>query len=162
MEFLNTTNLAICILYSVYRYSIYKEYLNYLLLLSNVQNSVRTHCVNSLACQYLKHLLKNTRQMLIYSSFHYQCLCQTEIVYLCFGFQMEKEEQVRKIKSRHNEELVSLMGHFPSKKELEDWIYSKSKEINSTRERLNKMKSATLFNDLFFYKHLYNSSSLLE
>lgn len=52
---------------------------------------------------------------------------------------MEKEEQVRKIKSRHNEELVSLMGHFPSKKELEDWIYSKSKEINSTRERLNKM-----------------------
>uniref|UniRef100_A0A8C1PLT3 RAD50 homolog, double strand break repair protein n=1 Tax=Cyprinus carpio TaxID=7962 RepID=A0A8C1PLT3_CYPCA len=52
---------------------------------------------------------------------------------------MEKEEQVRKIKSRHNEELVSLMGHFPSKKELEDWIYSKSKEINSTRDRLNKM-----------------------
>uniref|UniRef100_A0A671KYP3 DNA repair protein RAD50-like n=1 Tax=Sinocyclocheilus anshuiensis TaxID=1608454 RepID=A0A671KYP3_9TELE len=52
---------------------------------------------------------------------------------------MEKEEQVRTISSRHNEELVSLMGHFPSKKELEDWIYSKSKEINSTRDRLNKM-----------------------
>uniref|UniRef100_A0A8C1F538 RAD50 homolog, double strand break repair protein n=1 Tax=Cyprinus carpio carpio TaxID=630221 RepID=A0A8C1F538_CYPCA len=65
---------------------------------------------------------------------------------------MEKEEQVRKIKSRHNEELVSLMGHFPSKKELEDWIYSKSKEINSTRDRLNKMKSVTLFNDLFFLR----------
>uniref|UniRef100_A0A8C1C4J7 RAD50 homolog, double strand break repair protein n=1 Tax=Cyprinus carpio carpio TaxID=630221 RepID=A0A8C1C4J7_CYPCA len=52
---------------------------------------------------------------------------------------IEKEEQVRKIKSRHNEELVSLLGHFPSKKELEDWIYSKTKEINSTRERLSKM-----------------------
>ncbi|RXN26699.1 DNA repair RAD50 [Labeo rohita] len=55
---------------------------------------------------------------------------------------IEKDEQVRKIKSRHNEELVSLLGHFPSKKELEDWIYSKSKEINSTRERLSKMKQS--------------------
>ncbi|KAK9955837.1 hypothetical protein ABG768_015687 [Culter alburnus] len=52
---------------------------------------------------------------------------------------MDKEEQVRKIKSRHNEELVSLLGHFPSKRELEDWIHSKSREINSTRERLSKM-----------------------
>ncbi|KAK5858806.1 hypothetical protein PBY51_002921 [Eleginops maclovinus] len=50
----------------------------------------------------------------------------------------EKEEQVRKIKSRHSEELVSLLGHFPNKRELEDWIYSKSKEINSTRDRLAK------------------------
>lgn len=57
---------------------------------------------------------------------------------------MDKEEQVRKIKSRHNEELVSLLGHFPSKRELEDWIYSKTREINSTRERLSKMKSVTL------------------
>ncbi|XP_016392538.1 DNA repair protein RAD50 [Sinocyclocheilus rhinocerous] len=55
------------------------------------------------------------------------------------SLKMEKEEQVRKIKSRHNEELVSLLGHFPSKKELQDWIYSKTKEINSTRERLSKM-----------------------
>ncbi|TRY58124.1 hypothetical protein DNTS_025536 [Danionella cerebrum] len=52
---------------------------------------------------------------------------------------MEKEEQVRKIKSRHNDELVSLLGHFPNKKELEDWIYSMSKEINFTRDRLGKM-----------------------
>ncbi|KAK2873085.1 hypothetical protein Q8A67_022982 [Cirrhinus molitorella] len=49
---------------------------------------------------------------------------------------MEKEEQVAKIKLRHNEKLLSLLGHFPSKKELEDWIDSKSKEIDSTRERL--------------------------
>ncbi|KAF3705641.1 DNA repair protein RAD50 [Channa argus] len=51
----------------------------------------------------------------------------------------EKEEQVRKIKSRHSEDLVSLLGHFPNKRELEDWIYSKSKEINNTRDRLAKL-----------------------
>ncbi|XP_072230751.1 DNA repair protein RAD50 [Leuresthes tenuis] len=51
----------------------------------------------------------------------------------------EKEEQVRKIKSRHSEDLVSLLGHFPNKRELEDWIYSKSKEINSVRDRLAKL-----------------------
>uniref|UniRef100_A0A3B4B404 Zinc-hook domain-containing protein n=1 Tax=Periophthalmus magnuspinnatus TaxID=409849 RepID=A0A3B4B404_9GOBI len=52
---------------------------------------------------------------------------------------IEKEEQVRKIKSRHSEDLVTLLGHFPNKRELEDWIYSKSKEINSTRDRLAKL-----------------------
>ncbi|XP_059398425.1 DNA repair protein RAD50-like [Carassius carassius] len=51
---------------------------------------------------------------------------------------MEKEEQVKKIESTHSEELVSLLGHFPSKKELQDWIYSKTKEISSTRELLSK------------------------
>uniref|UniRef100_A0A7N8YK06 RAD50 homolog, double strand break repair protein n=1 Tax=Mastacembelus armatus TaxID=205130 RepID=A0A7N8YK06_9TELE len=50
----------------------------------------------------------------------------------------EKEEQVRKIKSRHSEDLVSLLGHFPNKRELEDWIYAKSKEISNTRDRLAK------------------------
>uniref|UniRef100_A0A3B4WUE8 RAD50 double strand break repair protein n=1 Tax=Seriola lalandi dorsalis TaxID=1841481 RepID=A0A3B4WUE8_SERLL len=51
----------------------------------------------------------------------------------------EKEDQVRKIKSRHSEDLVSLLGHFPNKRELEDWIYAKSKEINGTRDRLAKL-----------------------
>ncbi|XP_071752076.2 DNA repair protein RAD50 [Centroberyx gerrardi] len=51
----------------------------------------------------------------------------------------EKEEQVRKIKSRHSEDLVSLLGHLPNKRELEDWIYSKSKEINGTRDKLAKL-----------------------
>ncbi|CAL9685350.1 unnamed protein product [Knipowitschia caucasica] len=51
----------------------------------------------------------------------------------------EKEGQVRKIKSRHGEDLVSLLGHFPNKRELEDWIYTKSKEINTTRDRLAKL-----------------------
>lgn len=54
---------------------------------------------------------------------------------------MEKEDQVRKIKSRHSEDLLSLLGHFPNKRELEDWIYSKSKEISGTRDRLAKLKS---------------------
>uniref|UniRef100_A0A672FQH6 Zinc-hook domain-containing protein n=1 Tax=Salarias fasciatus TaxID=181472 RepID=A0A672FQH6_SALFA len=51
----------------------------------------------------------------------------------------EKEEQVRKIKSRHNEDLVSLLGHFPNKRELAEWVYNKSKEINGTRDRLAKL-----------------------
>ncbi|XP_056587602.1 DNA repair protein RAD50 [Triplophysa dalaica] len=52
---------------------------------------------------------------------------------------MDKEEQVRKIKSRHNEDLVSLLGHFPNKRQLEDWIHTKSREINTTRDRLSKL-----------------------
>ncbi|XP_023694117.1 DNA repair protein RAD50 [Paramormyrops kingsleyae] len=52
---------------------------------------------------------------------------------------MDKEEQVRKIKSRHNEDLVSLLGYFPNKRQLEDWIHSKNKDIRSTREKLIKL-----------------------
>ncbi|KAJ7316505.1 hypothetical protein JRQ81_002667 [Phrynocephalus forsythii] len=51
----------------------------------------------------------------------------------------DKEEQIRKIKARHNEELISLLGYFPNKKQLEDWIHSKSKEINQTRDKLAKL-----------------------
>uniref|UniRef100_A0A8C9QW90 RAD50 double strand break repair protein n=1 Tax=Scleropages formosus TaxID=113540 RepID=A0A8C9QW90_SCLFO len=51
----------------------------------------------------------------------------------------EKDEQVRKIKSRHNEDLVSLLGYFPNKRQLEDWIHTKNKEIQSTREKLFKL-----------------------
>lgn len=60
--------------------------------------------------------------------------------------QTDKEDQVRKIKSRHSEDLVSLLGHFPKKRELEDWIHAKSKEINSTREKLAKLKWVLLSN----------------
>uniref|UniRef100_UPI00398F1CF5 DNA repair protein RAD50 n=1 Tax=Pristiophorus japonicus TaxID=55135 RepID=UPI00398F1CF5 len=51
----------------------------------------------------------------------------------------DKEEQIRKIKSRHSEELVALLGHFPNKKQLEDWLHAKSKEINQSRDKLFKM-----------------------
>ncbi|XP_029439215.1 DNA repair protein RAD50 [Rhinatrema bivittatum] len=53
----------------------------------------------------------------------------------------EREDQIRKIRSRHADELTSLLGYFPEKKQLEDWIYSKVKEINQIRDtiaRLNK------------------------
>ena len=63
-----------------------------------------------------------------------------EIRALCVFGQVDKEEQVRKIKARHSEDLVALMGHFPSKRELEDWIFSNSRETNSTREKLAKLK----------------------
>ncbi|XP_048850843.1 DNA repair protein RAD50 [Brienomyrus brachyistius] len=52
---------------------------------------------------------------------------------------MDKEEQVRKIKSRHNDDLVSLLGYFPNKRQLEDWIHAKNKDIRSTREKLIKL-----------------------
>ncbi|KAM8764947.1 DNA repair protein RAD50 isoform 2-T2 [Rhynchonycteris naso] len=52
---------------------------------------------------------------------------------------VDKEEQIRKIKSRHSDELNSLLGYFPNKKQLEDWLHSKSKEINQTRDRLVKL-----------------------
>ncbi|KAM4676393.1 DNA repair protein RAD50 isoform 1-T2 [Discoglossus pictus] len=51
----------------------------------------------------------------------------------------DKDEQVRKIKSRHNDELTSLLGYFPNKKQLEDWIYSKLKDINQIRDKLGKL-----------------------
>uniref|UniRef100_A0A8C5K2Y6 Zinc-hook domain-containing protein n=1 Tax=Jaculus jaculus TaxID=51337 RepID=A0A8C5K2Y6_JACJA len=51
----------------------------------------------------------------------------------------DKDEQIRKIKSRHNDELTSLLGYFPNKKQLEDWLHSKSREINQTRDRLAKL-----------------------
>nr|XP_014352959.1 PREDICTED: DNA repair protein RAD50 [Latimeria chalumnae] len=51
----------------------------------------------------------------------------------------DKEEQIRKIKSRHNEDLVQLLGYFPNKKQLEDWIYAKSKEVKQTQEKIAKI-----------------------
>ncbi|XP_015264759.1 PREDICTED: DNA repair protein RAD50 [Gekko japonicus] len=51
----------------------------------------------------------------------------------------DKEEQIRKIKSRHSEELISLLGYFPNKRQLEDWLHSKVREINQTRDKLAKL-----------------------
>ncbi|XP_019361875.1 PREDICTED: DNA repair protein RAD50 [Gavialis gangeticus] len=48
----------------------------------------------------------------------------------------DKEEQIRKIKSRHSDELTSLLGYFPNKKQLEDWLHAKTREINQTRDKL--------------------------
>ncbi|NWT65585.1 RAD50 protein, partial [Prunella himalayana] len=48
----------------------------------------------------------------------------------------EKEDQIRRVKSRHSEELTSLLGYFPNKKQLEDWLHGKNKKINQTRDTL--------------------------
>ncbi|XP_058024719.1 DNA repair protein RAD50 [Ahaetulla prasina] len=51
----------------------------------------------------------------------------------------DKEDQIRKIKFRHNEELICLLGFFPNKNQLEDWLHSRVKEINQTRDKLAKL-----------------------
>ncbi|NXK16533.1 RAD50 protein, partial [Arenaria interpres] len=48
----------------------------------------------------------------------------------------QKEEQIRRVKSRHSDELTSLLGYFPNKNQLEDWLYNKSRKINQTRSNL--------------------------
>ncbi|NXX95247.1 RAD50 protein, partial [Centropus bengalensis] len=48
----------------------------------------------------------------------------------------EKEEQIRKVKLRHSDELTLLLGYFPNKKQLEDWLHAKNKKINQTRDNL--------------------------
>lgn len=58
--------------------------------------------------------------------------------------QAEMEERICKIKSSHSEDLLSLLGLFPNKKELEEWISSKSQEISSTGNKLAKLKLVTL------------------
>ncbi|NWY74798.1 RAD50 protein, partial [Erithacus rubecula] len=61
----------------------------------------------------------------------------------------EKEDQIRKVKSRHSEELISLLGYFPNKKQLEDWLHGKNKKINQTRDtlaNLNKQLASVEYN----------------
>ncbi|NXC70268.1 RAD50 protein, partial [Anhinga anhinga] len=48
----------------------------------------------------------------------------------------DKEEQIRKVKSRHSDELMSLLGYFPNKSQLEDWLHGRSRKINQTRDNL--------------------------
>ncbi|XP_075365665.1 DNA repair protein RAD50 [Mycteria americana] len=48
----------------------------------------------------------------------------------------DKEEQIRKVKSRHSDELTSLLGYFPNKNQLEDWLHGKNRKINQTRDSL--------------------------
>ncbi|NXT43246.1 RAD50 protein, partial [Pelecanoides urinatrix] len=48
----------------------------------------------------------------------------------------DKEEQIRKVKSKYSDELTSLLGYFPNKHQLEDWLHDKNKKINQTRVNL--------------------------
>ncbi|KFP90500.1 DNA repair protein RAD50 [Apaloderma vittatum] len=60
-------------------------------------------------------------------------LKKDKVIFLSSSY---KEEQIRKVKSRHSEELTSLLGYFPNKNQLEDWLHDKNKEINQTRDNL--------------------------
>ncbi|NWU98736.1 RAD50 protein, partial [Upupa epops] len=48
----------------------------------------------------------------------------------------DKEEQIRKVKSRHSDELTALLGYFPNKNQLEDWLHGKSRKIHQMRDNL--------------------------
>nr|XP_006128577.1 DNA repair protein RAD50 [Pelodiscus sinensis] len=52
---------------------------------------------------------------------------------------VDKEEQIRKIKSRHTDQLTLLLGYFPNKRQLEDWLHAKTREINQTRDKLAQL-----------------------
>ncbi|NWY47967.1 RAD50 protein, partial [Sylvia atricapilla] len=71
----------------------------------------------------------------------------------------EKEDQIRKVKSRHSEELTSLLGYFPNKKQLEDWLHGKNKEINHTRDTLANLNKQLASVE---YSKTYASNALQE
>ncbi|NWW92134.1 RAD50 protein, partial [Rhynochetos jubatus] len=48
----------------------------------------------------------------------------------------EKEDHIKKVKSSHSDELTSLLGYFPNKNQLEDWLHGKNRKINQTRGNL--------------------------
>ncbi|CAH1258846.1 RAD50 [Branchiostoma lanceolatum] len=50
-----------------------------------------------------------------------------------------KEDSIRKLKQRHQSELTDLMGHFPSKTELVEWLSKKQQEIAQSQRRTQKV-----------------------
>ncbi|XP_019635818.1 PREDICTED: DNA repair protein RAD50-like [Branchiostoma belcheri] len=50
-----------------------------------------------------------------------------------------KEDSIRKLKQRHQSELTDLMGHFPSKTELVEWLSQKQQEISQNQRRTQKV-----------------------
>ncbi|XP_066053069.1 DNA repair protein RAD50 isoform X2 [Chamaea fasciata] len=71
----------------------------------------------------------------------------------------EKENQIRKVKARHSEELTSLLGYFPNKKQLEDWLHGKNKKINQTRDTLANLNKQLASVE---YRKTYASNALQE
>ncbi|NWH83276.1 RAD50 protein, partial [Aegithalos caudatus] len=77
----------------------------------------------------------------------------------------EKEDQIRKVKSRHSEELTSLLGYFPNKKQLEDWLHGKNKKINQTRDtlaNLNKQLASVEYDKTHASSELQKKEALLS
>ncbi|NXE37324.1 RAD50 protein, partial [Ptilorrhoa leucosticta] len=77
----------------------------------------------------------------------------------------EKEDQIRKVKSRHSEELTSLLGYFPNKKQLEDWLHGKNKKINRTRDtlaNLNKQLASVEYDKTYASNELKKKEAQLS
>ncbi|NXU95774.1 RAD50 protein, partial [Cettia cetti] len=77
----------------------------------------------------------------------------------------EKEDQIRRVKSRHSEELTSLLGYFPNKKQLEDWLHGKSKKINQTRDtlaNLNKQLASVEYDKTYASSELQKKEAQLS
>ncbi|NXD52990.1 RAD50 protein, partial [Corvus moneduloides] len=77
----------------------------------------------------------------------------------------EKEDQIRKVKSRHSEELTSLLGYFPNKKQLEDWLHGKNKKINQTRDtlaNLNKQLASVEYDKTYATNELKKKEAQLS
>ncbi|NWZ35007.1 RAD50 protein, partial [Brachypodius atriceps] len=77
----------------------------------------------------------------------------------------EKEDQIRRVKSRHSEELTSLLGYFPNKKQLEDWLHGKSKKINQTRDtlaNLNKQLASVEYDKTYASNELQKKEAQLS
>ena len=52
--------------------------------------------------------------------------------------QAEKEELVRKVKARDREARGTLMGQFPNKKELEDWIHATGRQNHPPSDKIGR------------------------
>ncbi|NXN61645.1 RAD50 protein, partial [Rynchops niger] len=77
----------------------------------------------------------------------------------------EKEEQIRKVKSRHSDELTSLLGYFPNKNQLEDWLHNRNRKINQTRDNLavlNKRLAAVECDKTHFSNELRKKEAQLS
>ncbi|XP_071614676.1 DNA repair protein RAD50 [Heliangelus exortis] len=77
----------------------------------------------------------------------------------------DKEEQIRKVKSRHSEELTSLLGYFPNKSQLEDWLHGKNRKINQTRDNLadlNKRLASVEYHKTYVTSELRKKEELVS
>ncbi|NXN90876.1 RAD50 protein, partial [Rhinopomastus cyanomelas] len=77
----------------------------------------------------------------------------------------DKEEQIRKVKSRHSDELTALLGYFPNKNQLEDWLHGRNRKINQTRDNLadlNKRLAAVESNKTYASNELRRKEAQLS
>uniref|UniRef100_A0A8C4R6T7 RAD50 homolog, double strand break repair protein n=1 Tax=Eptatretus burgeri TaxID=7764 RepID=A0A8C4R6T7_EPTBU len=51
----------------------------------------------------------------------------------------EKEEQIRRVRARHQEVLFSIVGHFPTRRELEDWLQTRKIEITELQVKIQDL-----------------------